>query len=223
MDILEDFGLAALNTFGKKGRRNGTWRSPAGAWTTIDYVLVRRQGGYGHDSRPRFDLPVNLGGYRDHRPLQTKLFIGARLKSSVPSARPRWRRELLIQDLRAVQLAEEDFEHSHPIPDRVHLFRTKVQEGIEAMSLQEDWSDVCGSGKRFADPSEYFNAMEGVIIEAASQDYIDLPQPRGATTGPVFSEATNPEAALKFDGIDKRYRQYLVHPLWRRRRRFLGA
>eukprot|EP00959_Pyramimonas_sp_CCMP1952_P102573 2145506-Pyramimonas_sp.AAC.1 len=37
MDILKDFGLAALNAFGKKGRRNGTWRSPAGAWTTIDY------------------------------------------------------------------------------------------------------------------------------------------------------------------------------------------
>ncbi|CAK0882542.1 unnamed protein product [Prorocentrum cordatum] len=69
-------------------------------------------------------------------------------------------------------------------------FSRQVQEGIEAMSLQEYWSDVCGSGKRFADPSEYFNAMEGVIIEAASQDYIDLPQPRGASTGPVFSEAT---------------------------------
>eukprot|EP00959_Pyramimonas_sp_CCMP1952_P448939 9400563-Pyramimonas_sp.AAC.1 len=133
MELMEDYGLMALNTFGKRGRFNGTWRSPQGTWTRIDYVLVRRRGGYGHSSFPRADLPVNLGGYRDHRPLEPRVFAGAKAAKTVKGAGNfRWRRELMSADLLKVQQAEEDSDNSVRLPDRVLNFRLKVLEGREA-------------------------------------------------------------------------------------------
>eukprot|EP00959_Pyramimonas_sp_CCMP1952_P021571 454687-Pyramimonas_sp.AAC.1 len=77
LSVLQNQGLAALNTFGKASRFNSTWVHTDGvSWSTIDYVCVRLQGGYGRASRPLIDLPVSLGGYRDHRPVEATIYAG---------------------------------------------------------------------------------------------------------------------------------------------------
>ncbi|CAK0800187.1 unnamed protein product, partial [Prorocentrum cordatum] len=64
-----------------------------------------------------------------------------------------------------------------------------VLEAIEAKGFQDDWSDICGNGRRYESPTEYFNGLEGVVIEAALQDDISPPA-TGRVDGPVFSDQT---------------------------------
>ncbi|CAK0843170.1 unnamed protein product, partial [Prorocentrum cordatum] len=146
-------------------------------------------GGYGHSSYPRADLPVTLGGYRDHRPLESRIFAGVKAKTVKDAGRHRWRRGLVFAELLKAQQAEADPDNQVQLPNRLLNFRAKVQEGIGAKGFQEEWSDICGNGRRYESPTEYFNELEGVVIEKALQDYISPPATRRAD-GPVFSDQT---------------------------------
>eukprot|EP00959_Pyramimonas_sp_CCMP1952_P256956 5368584-Pyramimonas_sp.AAC.1 len=118
----------ALNTCGRTGRFYCTWRSPHGTCTTIDYVLARRRGGHGHSSLPPADLHANLGGYRDHRPLGTSFFAGARVPPARPAGRLRRHRGVLLADLVKLQQAGDDDDNSVPLLCRLLDFRAKMWE-----------------------------------------------------------------------------------------------
>eukprot|EP00959_Pyramimonas_sp_CCMP1952_P177443 3708998-Pyramimonas_sp.AAC.1 len=57
------------------------------------------------------------------------------------AGRFRWRRELMVVNLPEAQQAEAGPDNQSRLPDRLLNLRAKVQEGIEAKGLQEDWSD----------------------------------------------------------------------------------
>ncbi|CAK0834272.1 unnamed protein product, partial [Prorocentrum cordatum] len=100
LEVLEDFHMTALNTFGKSTRQNGTWKHTTGkGWTTIEYVCTRLNGSYGIRAAPLRTILVSMGGYRDHRPVETLVYAGLRAKRAADPRPDRWNREAMVSDL----------------------------------------------------------------------------------------------------------------------------
>ncbi|CAK0876112.1 unnamed protein product, partial [Prorocentrum cordatum] len=154
LELLQDYHMTALNTFGKSSRQNGTWKHAVGkGWTTIDYICTRLAGSYGKRAAPLRQLPVSLGGYRDHRPVETYVYAGLRARRQ-PEAKPlRWNRDAIVADLRALKGPEA------PAPQRVPQMRTNLAQMMTDSGLANPWWATCGEELRFATPSEYFNAL----------------------------------------------------------------
>ncbi|CAK0793864.1 unnamed protein product, partial [Prorocentrum cordatum] len=179
-------GLAALNTFGKASRFNSTWVHTDGvSWSTIDYVCVRLQGGYGRASRPLIDLPVSLGGYRDHRPVEATIYAGLRCKLQRPPSELRWNRDLIMTDLKDLQRAQQ--QESSTIPERVSQLCGTVDRHLRERRLRGEWQHVCGPGQAYGTTSEYFDALEGAIVDAAVDIYTTPPTKQAA---PAFPDET---------------------------------
>eukprot|EP00959_Pyramimonas_sp_CCMP1952_P108834 2275736-Pyramimonas_sp.AAC.1 len=93
VELMGDVELMATNSFGREGSstaRAGAHRGHGPRWTAC---WSAGRGGHGRSSRRRPDLPVNLGGYRDHGPLGTRMLAGARTPTRRLADRFRWRRE----------------------------------------------------------------------------------------------------------------------------------
>eukprot|EP00959_Pyramimonas_sp_CCMP1952_P161738 3381828-Pyramimonas_sp.AAC.1 len=171
LDLLQTFHMTALNTFGRMNRQNGTWKHTTGpGWTTIDYICTRLHGSYGKRAAPLKKLPVSLSGYRDHRPVQAQIYVGLRARRRPEEKPARWDRDALVQDLNL--LRDPDAE----LPQRLVDMRSKFVTLLDQRLLSGQWPDECGDERRYATPSDYFNALEHTLIEVAAPYYILQPQ-----------------------------------------------
>ncbi|CAK0879420.1 unnamed protein product [Prorocentrum cordatum] len=182
LDLLQTFHMTALNTFGRMNRQNGTWKHTTGpGWTTIDYICTRLHGSYGKRAAPLKKLPVSLSGYRDHRPVQAQIYVGLRARRRPEEKPARWDRDALVQDLNL--LRDPDAE----LPQRLVDMRSKFVTLLDQRLLSGQWPDECGDERRYATPSDYFNALEHTLIEVAAPYYILQPQ---KLTRPKLKDST---------------------------------
>ncbi|CAK0841470.1 unnamed protein product [Prorocentrum cordatum] len=183
--VIQKQGLAALSAFGKASRFNSTSaRTDGKSWSILDYTCVRFHGGHGHRGRSLRDLPVSLGGFRDHMPVDAQIYAGLRCKFRRPEADIKWGRDLVVQDSKELHRASRE-DGEHLVPRRVFRLRDAVDLHLRGRRLRGQRPQVCGPGKDNHDASACFDALEGAAADAAVEIYTAKPTERGAPAFPV--------------------------------------
>ncbi|CAK0804963.1 unnamed protein product [Prorocentrum cordatum] len=182
LEVLGDFHMTALNTFGKSTRQNGTWKHTTGkGWATIDFICTRLNGSYGIRAARLRTTPVSMGGYRDHRPVEALAYAGLRAKRAAEPRPDRWNREAMARDLQVLKDPDAS------APAHVAQTRATLDNRLREQHFTGHWQEECGEMLCYATPSEYFNAIEHAVIEAAAPHYVLKPT---QTQRPKLTDAT---------------------------------
>eukprot|EP00959_Pyramimonas_sp_CCMP1952_P155748 3257565-Pyramimonas_sp.AAC.1 len=70
-----------------------------------------------------------------------------------------------MTDLKDLQRAQQ--QESSTIPERVSQLCGTVDRHLRERRLRGEWQHVCGPGQAYGTTSEYFDALEGAIVDAA--------------------------------------------------------
>eukprot|EP00959_Pyramimonas_sp_CCMP1952_P300891 6294835-Pyramimonas_sp.AAC.1 len=127
------------------------------------------QGGCGHGARVLHFLPVSMGGFRDHCPVEAAISVNVQCKRFRQDPPVRWNRDRLLQALKVVQRFDDR-------PARVQDFRRRLRHELQARASEGHWQQECCINQRYTSTSSYYNSVEGTVVDAAYPLYAGSPK-----------------------------------------------
>ena len=166
-EVLVQFGLRALNTFGSARGTSSTWRNPDGQGETrIDFIASTMRTGARYIAKVHREVPIALGSARDHMIVEASCRIGAYFpKRQKCPPKATWDRTGMTAALAAMNVFKYEEKH--------HGEGGRFTETVcKVMRYQSNLTEAVGKLDHMLaaeSPTTFYDQLEMAVIKAASE------------------------------------------------------